>query len=53
LNGDYSKIFIGGFAEGCSIALATYIKFQQRLGGVIAFNGIHCADIDWTDINLD
>jgi predicted esterase len=38
--GSAKKIYIGGFAEGGSIALQTYMKFNKGiLGGVVCCGG--------------
>jgi predicted esterase len=46
LDGDYSKVFIGGYGEGASVALAAFLKFkgdketEKHLGGVLGLNGM-------------
>jgi len=40
LNGDYSRIVIGGFSQGCSISLSAGLQFNKTLGGVIGFSGL-------------
>jgi predicted esterase len=45
--GSSKQIFLGGFSEGCSMAIATWLKFDQQLGGIIACNGLHCTIVDW------
>ena len=36
-----SKIFIGGIDQGCSVALATFLRYQgeKPFAGVIGING--------------
>ena len=38
---DISKVFIGGFSQGCMICLTTLLRFKSNksLGGVIAIGG--------------
>lgn len=40
LNNDYGKVFIGGFSQGCCMALNTAILAPFRLGGVIGLSGV-------------
>jgi predicted esterase len=40
LGGDYSKIIIGGEAEGCVLAYYVFLLCRHALGGVAAFNGM-------------
>ena len=40
LNGDYKRIFIGGFSQGACIALNIGLNFEKELGGIIVFSGI-------------
>ena len=40
LNGDYKKIFIGGFSQGACIALYIGLNFEKELGGIIVLSGI-------------
>lgn len=46
LDGDYSKVFIGGYGEGASVAIAAFLKFkgdketEKHLGGVLGLNGM-------------
>lgn len=41
LNGDFSKIIIGGFSQGCMVSLTTHMRYQgaQPLCGVIGLSG--------------
>ena len=46
--GDSKKVFIGGFSQGCAIALATFLLFKDgQLGGVVGLSGTHGVPIDW------
>lgn len=42
LNGDMSKVIIGGFSQGCMVSLASLIRQRgnKALGGMIAFSGV-------------
>ena len=39
---DPSRVFIGGFSQGCMVSLAAYLKYagSKPLGGVIGLSGI-------------
>ena len=39
---DPSRIFIGGFSQGCMVALAAFLKYSgpKRLGGVLGLSGM-------------
>lgn len=37
---NYSKIFIGGFSQGCCMSLYIAFSFKSQLGGVIALSGV-------------
>ena len=39
LNGNYQKIFIGGFSQGSVMSLYTGYNFNELLGGVLACSG--------------
>lgn len=39
-NGDYTKIYVGGFSQGACIALNVGLQFHKQLGGIIALNGL-------------
>ena len=39
LNGDYSKVFVGGFSQGCCMALNSTILAPFKVGGVIGLSG--------------
>jgi phospholipase/carboxylesterase len=52
LLGDSKRIFLGGFSQGCSLALATYILYNQApLGGILGCSGLFCTDVDWAKID--
>ena len=35
LNGNSKRVFLGGFSQGASVALAVYLKYELDLGGVV------------------
>ena len=39
LGGDYSKVFLGGFSQGCLMSLNTAILAPFRVGGVLGLSG--------------
>jgi len=39
LNGDSKKVFIGGFSQGCCLALYAGLSFNQTLGGIVGLSG--------------
>ena len=41
LGGDYSKVFLGGFSQGCAMSLYVGLSLPQKLGGIIAYAGYH------------
>ena len=38
-NGDYSKVFLGGFSQGCAMALHVGLSVTYQLGGIIGYSG--------------
>lgn len=38
-NNDAKKIFIGGYSQGCSMAMDMGITYPKKLGGIIGFKG--------------
>ena len=38
-NGDYKRIAVGGFSQGCSISLSAGLQFNKTLGGILGFSG--------------
>ena len=45
---DASKIFIGGFSQGCMVSLAAFLKYSgpKHLGGVLGLSGMQALDTD-------
>jgi len=39
LNGDYSKVFLGGFSQGCAMSLNIGATSPHKLGGIIGYAG--------------
>lgn len=40
LKGDYKKIAVGGFSQGCSISLSCGLQFNKSLGAIIGLSGV-------------
>jgi predicted esterase len=36
---DYSKVFLGGFSQGCCMAISTALHAPKTIGGVIGLSG--------------
>jgi len=39
-NGDASRVFIGGFSQGCCMALHIGLSYPKKLGGIIGLSGL-------------
>eukprot|EP00826_Nyctotherus_ovalis_P050612 TRINITY_DN6228_c0_g1_i15.p1 TRINITY_DN6228_c0_g1~~TRINITY_DN6228_c0_g1_i15.p1 ORF type:complete len:198 (+),score=14.63 TRINITY_DN6228_c0_g1_i15:5-598(+) len=39
LNNLHDRIFLGGFSQGCSLALWVYLKYKAAFGGFCGFSG--------------
>ena len=39
LKGDSSKLYIGGFSQGCAMALHNGLSYKEKLGGIIGLSG--------------
>mmetsp|Transcript_22617 Transcript_22617/g.16035 ORF Transcript_22617/g.16035 Transcript_22617/m.16035 type:complete len:159 (+) Transcript_22617:382-858(+) len=53
LGGDSAKVFVGGFSQGCAVALATMMHYNKGvLGGCVGLSGMMCADIDMASIDV-
>ena len=50
--GDPSKVFLGGFSQGCAIVLATYLHFDGVLGGVYGASGVFSNVMDWSKVDI-
>jgi predicted esterase len=52
LGGFSSKIYLGGFGQGCTMAVAVFAMYEGGpLGGVYGTSGIFCVDLDWDYID--
>ena len=54
MGGDYKRIFLGGFSQGCAVALATFLLLpNEQLGGVVGLSGAHKTVIDYdTEVDI-
>jgi predicted esterase len=53
LNGDASKLFIGGFSHGVNVILASFLLYKgPALGGVFCSSGFFCAQINWGQVDM-
>ena len=43
LKGNSKKVYIGGFSQGCSMALHTGLNYTKQLGGIIGLSGFKFA----------
>jgi phospholipase/carboxylesterase len=39
LGNDYTKVFIGGFSQGCCMSLNAGILARERVGGIVGLSG--------------
>lgn len=46
------QIFVGGFSQGCAMALATFLHHKGCLGGVVGLSGALMSEIDWKTIDV-
>lgn len=40
LNGNFGKVFVGGFSQGCCMALYAALTLKENVGGVIGLSGL-------------
>ena len=57
LDGQTSKVFLGGFSQGCCLALSTFIRHkhtQGEIGGVLGLSGLFALQVkDWsTEVDI-
>jgi phospholipase/carboxylesterase len=45
LGGNTDKVFIGGFSQGCAIALATFLALEKSVGAVVGLSGANLIDL--------
>jgi predicted esterase len=54
LGGDSTKLFLGGYGNGASMAIAAFLNFKGgALGGLTGVSGCNCANIDWTKVDIE
>ena len=55
LGGDHSRVFVGGFSQGGSAAMATFLLYKEgRLGGCATHSAAHLAIIDYAkEVDLE
>ena len=55
LGGNHSQVFIGGFSQGGSAAMATYLLYKAgRLGGCVTHSAANLATIDYeSEVDLE
>lgn len=39
LGNDFSKVVIGGFSQGCAMALYCGLQYPKKLGAILGFSG--------------
>ena len=50
LKGESTKVFVGGFSQGCALSFATMTHYPKQLGGVIGLSGMNAIKIDWASV---
>jgi len=40
LNGNFGKVFVGGFSQGCCMALSAALSLKENVGGVVGLSGL-------------
>jgi predicted esterase len=54
LGGDSTKLFLGGFGNGASMALTAFLTYTGGvLGGLTGVSGVFCSTIDWTLVDIE
>ena len=55
LNGDHTKVFLGGFSQGCAISIATFLLYRDgQLGGCVGLSGAHSVILDYeNEVDLE
>lgn len=38
--GDFSKVFVGGFSQGCIMSFLIALNFVGMLGGILGYSGL-------------
>lgn len=44
------NIVVGGFSQGCNMALASFLHYPEALGGCVGLCGALCTDMDFDAI---
>ena len=52
-NSDYKKVFVGGFSQGCCMALHVALEHEHKLGGVVGYSGFLFPQTDVKQSGLD
>ena len=47
LLGTSSKVFVGGFSQGCALSIGTLLKYPNELGGIVGLSGMNALNVDW------
>ena len=50
LGGDSSKVFIGGFSQGCAMSIYAGVSLPQKLGGIVALSGHLLPTLDLSSV---
>ena len=53
LNGDGSRIFLAGFAQGAAMALTAGLQSKEKLGGIFAVEGYFISTTEVNESNKD
>ena len=48
LGGDSSKVYVGGFSQGCALSIATMLFYPKVLGAMIGLSGMNAIKVDWS-----
>lgn len=51
--GDTSKVFVGGYSQGCILSLATFFLYPNQLGGIVGLSAGNRTRIDFSTLNVD
>lgn len=53
LGGDSSKVFLGGFSQGCAMSLYSGLVYEKTLGGLIGLSGYFFEKVDTDCLSPD
>jgi phospholipase/carboxylesterase len=48
--GDPSKVWVGGFSQGCALSIATMLSYPKAFGGLVCLSGMNALKVDWKNI---